>query len=72
MAKYIVISERGENPVSYSIDTEEERTEAAQALLAAGEDQAAVHVGDPEDPSSYASGEWFRVGPGERNEIHNR
>lgn len=63
--RFIVIAE-----ASYPIDTTEERDEAARELLAAGEDSAAVYVGDPEDPSSYASGEQFRVGPGERNELH--
>lgn len=60
MAQYIVISDNSENPLSYSIDTAEERDEARAAMRAAGVEESAVHVGDPEDPDSYADGGWFR------------
>lgn len=58
MAQYVLISNGDEN-LSYSIDTDEERTAARAALTAAGETSAAIYVGDPEDPSSYATGERF-------------
>lgn len=60
MEQYIVISDNGENPVSYSINTDEERDEARKAMAAAGVDESAIYVGDSEDPSSYASGAWFK------------
>ena len=65
MAQYIVISDRGENPVSYAIDTDEERGEARAAMTAAGVEESAVYVGDPEDPSSYANGASFKNDSGE-------
>jgi hypothetical protein len=66
MAQFIVISDNGD-PVSYSIDTDEERYEARSAMIAAGVAEAAVYVGDPDDPSSYASGVWFK----DSGEIHS-
>lgn len=60
MAQYILISNGDEN-LNYSIDTDTEREIARAALTAAGETSAAVYVGDPEDPSSYATGERFAL-----------
>lgn len=66
MAQFIRIStDRGETSTAYSIDTDEERDEARAAMTAAGVAESAVYVGDPEDPSSYASGAWFKNNSGE-------
>lgn len=60
MAQYILINNGDEN-LSYSIDTDEERAVARAALAASGETSAAVYVGDSEDPSSYAAGWRFTL-----------
>lgn len=48
MAQYVIIAD-----TVYDVDTE--RGAAHQALLDAGEKQARVYVGAPDDPDSYAS-----------------
>jgi hypothetical protein len=54
MAEYIVIETQ-----AYEIDTDEQRAEATAAMRDAGLAEAAVHVGDADDPSSYANGKRF-------------
>lgn len=61
MKKYILVTMGNGDTIDYPIDTDDECTTARDALLSWGQTSEMIYAGDSQDPSSYATGERFRV-----------